>query len=322
MKKSTIIKIGISFTITFFLFVWGISYLKGKKLLSRNKVLYAVYDRVDGLTNASPVMVNGFVVGQIQDMYFAKDGSGKLIVEIFINDKYPIQQNSVAEITSLDLMGSKGIEIHLDLSSKDIYHHGDTMVSSIEEGLQAQITPIKEKAEKLISSLDSVLLILHNVFNQETQKNLILSFASIQNTINNLQSTSYTLNGMMSSEKDKFTKIFTNVESITTNFKNNNDMLNKIISNFGNISDSLAKADLAKTIITANSSLTQLNSMLDKINNGKGTISQLLKNDTLYTNIENATSNLNKLIIDINENPKRYIHFSVIELGKTKFSKK
>jgi len=318
MKKSTIIKIGISFTITFFLFVWGISYLKNKKLFSRNKVFYAVYERVDGLTNASPVLINGFAVGQIQNIYFATDGSGKLIVEIFINDKYPIPENSVAEIISLDLMGSKGIEIKMDLSNPNFYTHGDTLKSSIEEGMFSQITPIKNKAEELITSIDSVLLVLHTIFNKDTQKNLIASFASIKVTLNNLEHTSYTIDNLMASEKDKFTKIFTNVESITTNLKNNDASLNKIILNFSNISDSLAKADISKTITNANSALGQLNKTIDKINNGNGTITQLLNNDTLYENIENATKDLDNLILDIKENPKRYLHFSVIDLGSTK----
>ncbi len=317
IKKSTVIKIGIVFTITLFAFIWGIGYLKNKKLFSGDKIFYAVYERVDGLSNASPVLVNGYEVGKIQQIYFAEDKSGKLIVEIYIGDKYPILKNSVAQITSLDLMGTKGIEIQLDHTSTEYYEHGDTLLAKVEEGLSAQILPIKNKAEQLISTIDSVLCVLQTIFNTDTQNNLIQSFASVKTTLVNLQNTTFQLNNLIASEKDRIDKIFANVESISLNLSNNNAKLNNILTNFSSISDSLAKADVANTINSANKALADLNKTIDKINNGNGTLAQLVNNDTLYTNIESATRNLNKLIIDINENPKRYLHFSVIYLGRT-----
>jgi len=111
--------------------------------------------------------------------------------------------------------------------------------------------------------------------------------------------------------------IFSNVESITANLKNNNEAISTVIKNFANISDSLAKADIAKTLGKADTALLQFNQILANINSGKGTVGQLIHNDTLYRNIENASYHLSRLMRDMHENPKRYVHFSVLDVGKT-----
>ena len=38
---------------------------------------------------------------------------------------------------------------------------------------------------------------------------------------------------------------------------------------------------------------------------------QLMTNDSLYKNLESVTRDLDKLLIDMEANPKRYVHFSI-----------
>lgn len=323
MKKSSFIKIGLIATITLIAFFAGINYLNSKTIFKDETLFYAVYERVDGLDNSSQVLLNGFPVGQVSDIYFTDDNSGNLMVELLIDEGFEIPENSIAQIYSLDLMGTKGVQFLIDKEANAMYKNGDTIKTSIEQGIQEQVNmqilPLKKKAEELISSFDSVLTIVQAVFNEDTRKNLTISFSSIKNTLTNLEKTTFTLDTLLVTEKSKLAEIFSNVESITANIEDNNEMLSNVIKNFSNISDSLAKADVSKTISEANTALNQLNGVIDKINNGDGSISLLLNNDTLYNNIESATYHLNRLMKDLHENPKRYLHFSIIDLGSTKY---
>lgn len=323
MKKSTIIKIGVIAVLTFILFFMGINFIKNKSIFSNDNLFYGVYERVDGLSKSSLVMINGFQVGQVGNIYFDDDFSGNLIVEIIVKEEYKIPKNSVAQIYSLDIMGTKAIQLIVDKENKEFYQNGDTIIASIEHDLKEQVNmeilPLKKKAEDLISSFDSVLTVVQAVFNEDTRTNLKISFSSIKNTLGNLEKTTFTLDTLLATEKSKLAKIFSNVESITANLENDNELLNNIITNFSNISDSITKADVAKTIRETNTALAQLNNVIDKINNGEGSISLLLNNDTLYNNIESATYNINRLVRDLHENPKRYLHFSIIDLGTTKY---
>ena len=326
MNKNTIIKIGLIVVVTILLFIWGVSFLKGKRLFNKDKVFYARYEKIEGLLNSDPVLINGFKVGQVQNIYFAPDKTGDLIVEIIIQNDIEIPKNSIAKIYSLDLLGTKGIQLILNTENSSNYQSGDTIISAIESGLKdeisKQILPLKNKTEELISSFDSILLIVQTIFDENTTQDIRHSFESIRTTIYNLQHTTYTFDTLISGKQQELDKIFDNIESITTNFEANNELLSNVIQNFSDISDSLSKANVAETIKQTNKVLSEVNDIVYKINNGEGSLGMLLNNDTLYYNIENATYNLNELIIDINNDPKKYLHFSIIDLGNRKKKKK
>ena len=84
-----------------------------------------------------------------------------------------------------------------------------------------------------------------------------------------------------------------------------------IFGNFSDLSDSIAKAQIAETLRSLNTSVTDLTNALNHINKGEGTAGKLIYDEKLYNNLEQATANLNSLLKDLQDNPKRYVHFSV-----------
>ncbi len=102
-----------------------------------------------------------------------------------------------------------------------------------------------------------------------------------------------------------------NLESISSNFKNNNSKITAIASNLEKVSDEVAKANFAQTITEANKAVADLQTIVSKVNSGTGTLSQLINDERMYNNLNNAAENLDKLMIDLKENPKRYVSFSV-----------
>jgi phospholipid/cholesterol/gamma-HCH transport system substrate-binding protein len=48
----------------------------------------------------------------------------------------------------------------------------------------------------------------------------------------------------------------------------------------------------------------------------------LLYNDSLYVNLERSARDLDNLLIDLKENPNRYVHFSVFGRKEKKKKKK
>jgi len=322
MNRSSIIKIGLLLVVAIVLLIWGISYLKGKDVFKNTDYYYVNYKKVNGLTASSSVMINGFKIGQVTRILFYQDTSEYLVAELMVEGEYKIRKGSVAQIYSQDLMGTKAIRL-LNGKGELFYQDGDTLPGSIEGDLMEQVNmemlPLKRKAESLMASIDSTIMMFQAVFNKNTQENLRKTFASIQVTIKNLERSTFTLDTILTGEKSKLAKIFSNVESITANLKNSNEDISTILKNFSSISDSLAKADIAGTLNKADTALLQFNEILSEINNGDGSISQLLHNDTLYQNIENATYHLNRLLRDMHENPKRYVNFSLMDFGKTTY---
>ena len=58
---------------------------------------------------------------------------------------------------------------------------------------------------------------------------------------------------------------------------------------------------------------------VDDINAGKGTAGKLLKSEELYNQMNLLIKDIDKLMVDIRQQPKRYVHFSVFggKKGKT-----
>jgi phospholipid/cholesterol/gamma-HCH transport system substrate-binding protein len=126
-----------------------------------------------------------------------------------------------------------------------------------------------------------------------------------------LQNTTYNIDTLVISEKNRLSSIINNIDDITTNLKANNDNISNILANFSTLSDTLAKAEIPKTFINANRSIEKFSQILEKINSGEGSLGLLLHNDSLYIDLQKSASDLNKLLEDIRLNPKKYVRFSV-----------
>lgn len=323
MKLSKEVKTGIIVTIAIGFFIYGFNFLKGKNLFSRHRTMHAVYTDIAGLVEANPVQVNGFKIGQVSKIKFYPDNSGRILVSFMIKEEdFNIPKNSVAKVISSDLLGSKAIQ--LDMGNSTVYaEDGDTLISATEDDLKSavnkQIEPLKKKAESLISSIDSVMIVVQTILDKDARENLSKSFESIKNAIATFEKVAIKVDGMVDSERYKLSVIMSKIESITSNFANNNDKLTAIMTNFSSISDSLAKSNIKQTIENANSALTQASGIMTKINKGEGTMGMLINNDSLYRKLDASSAALDKLLNDVRINPGRYIHISVF--GKKDKSK-
>ncbi|MEA2042163.1 MAG: MlaD family protein [Bacteroidota bacterium] len=326
MQRNKIIKIGIFIVITGFLSVWGFSYLQNKNFFSSDKIYYAVYDNIKGLSLAGSIYVNGYKVGSVIGMDFKKDNSGQIIVEMAVDNDIIIQRGSIAEIRSLDLMGTMGIAIMRNQTESKVYEQGDTLLSAIEDNLSEQVNkqilPLKIKTEEMISSFDSVLVIVRAIFNDQTRINLQKSFEHIQLTLRNLKSATFSFDNILTEKRSKIQQIIDDTESITANIENNNEAISKILNNFASISDTIAQADIAGTIIKTEEAISSLNKIVQKTENGEGSLGRFIENDSLYNNLNEAAEDLNRLIDDIERRPDRYLHFSAIRFGRPISEKK
>ncbi len=314
MKISRELIVGIIFIVTVGLFFWGFNFLKGSDIFKKQREFYVEYDAVNGLIKANPVVINGLKVGQVKDLYFSPDNSGNIIVILVLNNDFPIPKNSIARIYSSDLMGSKAIDLQLG-KSNTLAQSGDTLKAKVEASLKeevnAQVQPLKKKAEDLMGSIDSVVTVIQTIFNENARKNLENSFESIKNTLVSLQNTTYNIDTLVISEKNRLSSIITNIDEITKNLKANDENISNILANFSTLSDTLAKSEIPKTFINANKSIEKLSKILEKINSGEGSLGLLLHNDSLYIDLQKSSSDLNKLLEDIRLNPKKYVRFSI-----------
>lgn len=303
MKLRYEVKIGLIAIAIISLFIWGYNFLKGKNILSSTNTYYAVYDNIDGLEEASPVSLSGFKIGVVENIKFHKKYQDKLVIRFSLSKKFNLPRGSKAIIYPATLIAGKAIKLELS-QANELHTDGDTIIGILEKDMISSLTeelmPVKNKIESLVVSMDSVL----SIFDDKRRDDL-------KNSLDNINSITNDLEKHLDYNNSKLAVILNNVESISSNLKNNNEQITNILENFSNISDSLDQANIKTTILNANKTLSEFSKISYKINNGEGTIGMLINNDSLYNNLNNLAADLDSLVIDLNENPKRYVHFSL-----------
>ena len=282
------------------LFIFGFNYLKGTSLIDRQKTLYAVYDEVDGLLEGANVMINGLSIGNVTDLEFLRN-STKILVTLKVKDELNFSSKSTASIYETGVLGGLAISIEPLFDRESIVQTGDTLRSSVRPGLteliNRQIEPLSRQLQSTITSVDSIFSGASNVLNKQTQLNIKESIEVLTSAINSINNSAYVIESTLTEKNDKISKTIDNIESISENLSK----VTKELNEFG----------LSNVLVDLKESTEGINSVIQNLNSDSSSLGKLINKDELYENLNSSIISLNNLIDDINENPKKYVHFSI-----------
>jgi len=306
-KISNEVKVGFTVILTIVVFIWLFSFLKGKDFFTSSAYYYAVYDKIGGLAESSPVEINGYKVGVVQSIEFLDATSGRLLVSFSVSKDFKLPVNTVAEVIPISLLGGMKVQFVYG-NGPGTYSDGDTIPGrlpvSIIDKMETEMMPVKDKISNLIVVLDSVLSSVDVLMDAEFRNN----FRGILTNLNNSTSS---LDNVLGSKEAELKATLDNINKFSKMLSENADNMSNTFRNLESITDTLAAADIYTTAMKLKASLEKTAIMIDNMNNGKGSAGQFMTNDTLYTNLTNSLGSLNELLIDMKSNPKRYVHFSV-----------
>ena len=292
MKIKTEIKTGIVAIIIIVSSYWGFKFLKNESIFDSNYKYYALFDNVDGVASGSSITLNGLRIGKVGDMYF--HSKNKILVLLNISKDIKLTNNSLAKIYSNSIIGKKNI--HIEINKGQPLRNRDTIKTEINasllEKMQSDIMPLKQKVDKMVSSIDSSMILVSEVLNKKNISNISNSIQNISKMTKNLADITNKIH------------LDSNLTNISTTISN----LNKIVYD-------IRESKIKNTIQKINTSFSKIDSITKKINNNEGTLGKLIQNDSIYNNLNKSLEMLNELIEDIKINPKRYLHFSIF--GRT-----
>ncbi|MBK7132712.1 MAG: MCE family protein [Bacteroidales bacterium] len=308
MKKiSNEVKVGVTTILTIIVFIWLYNFLKGKDFFSNSAYYYTVYDKIGGLAESSPVEINGYKVGVVQSIDFVNPESGRLLVSFSVSKDFKLPKNTYAEIVPVSLLGGMKVQFVYG-NGPGIYEDGDTipgrLAASVMDKVETELLPLKDKISNLLIVLDSVITSVDDLMDPEFRKN-------IAGTVAHLNGTTESLDNILSSREKELKATLDNVNKFTKMLSDNSASMGKTFDNLEAITDTLAAADIYTSVSKLKESLEKTSILIDNLNNGKGSAGQFMTNDTLYTNLTNSLESLNVLLLDMKENPKRYVHFSL-----------
>ncbi len=313
MRVSNETKVGALTVIAITLIVLGFNFLRGKTIFKSGNIIHAKYTDTKGLIVSNPVFVNGYQVGTVFEIENQKDNLASIIVSVKLNEAYKIPNNSVATIQDNPL-GISSISIVLGNATTFI-KSGDTIQTAPANSLLGDfvntLSPLGEKTQNAITSLDKVLNNINSVLNDNNKQNLQVILDNLAATTKSLNTSLNAIETMLQKQNGSITQTFDNVNSFTKNLNDNNQKLNNIITNLDSASKAVKDADLNKTIKTIQVAVTSLNTSLQKLNSGNGTAAKLMNDSSFYNELQGTLKSINTLIDDVKVHPKRYINVSV-----------
>ena len=81
--------------------------------------------------------------------------------------------------------------------------------------------------------------------------------------------------------------------------------------NLSKVTKELNEFGLSNVLVDLKESTEGINSVIQNLNSDSSSLGKLINKDELYENLNSSIISLNNLIDDINENPKKYVHFSI-----------
>lgn len=307
MKISHEVKVGAVAVITIGAFILLFNFLKGTALFTSTDTYHIVYSDIAGLTESSPVEINGYQAGVVQDIRLINDGAGLILVSLSVDRNFKVPKDTRAEITTATLIAGMKVVLRMGESS-EMSHNHDTLdgyvATSIIDRLSQTLSPLEGNITDMIIKLDSVVSSLNDLFTPEMTGNIKSAMADVSGITASIREIS-------DSKKDELAASIDDLQAFTAMLSSNSTTLDSTLKNIGEISDALAAADLGTTLASLRSSLENLDQIVQGISKGEGSAGKLVTNDSLYTNLSNTLYNLDLLLQDMKENPKKYVHFSL-----------
>lgn len=295
------------------LMIFGINFLQGMDIFKKRNVYHAVYSNSRGIVEANALQYNGLKIGQVVQVALLPDGSGRIVLSYQIDERsINIPKDSKITLGG-DLFG-KWAELKIGTSPVTAVV-GDTLFGdaelSLTESFSASIDPLKQKAEGMLASVDSVLSSLQLVLNDSARGDIDASFSSIRGTLETLNQSARRIDGMIADERATIHTMLGNIREITGNLVQYNAEVARILTNLDSVTTTLASGEVKSMLADLSASSAQLKSLMAKIEAGEGTLGNLVNNDSLYNNLQSASYELDLLMEDFRLNPNRYVQLSL-----------
>ncbi len=276
--------------------ILGIDFLKGINVFKPTNYYYASFENVEGLAVSSPVMLNGFKVGQVREMEYEFDNPGHVLVEMSLDSRLKVPQGSKA-VLGTDILGTASIVLHLSSSATD-HNVGDRLVGENASSLLASAGDMLPAVQQIFPKIDTLLTNLNAVVADPA---LTASVKRLDAISANLQTTTQRL----AAATAQLGPIAADVKQITGNTSNITSDLAELSGQMKNLPLDSLVADLQVT--TAN-----LRALSDELGKPNSTLGRLINDPSLYDNLNTTISSLDSLFVDIKKNPKRYISIKLL----------
>jgi phospholipid/cholesterol/gamma-HCH transport system substrate-binding protein len=293
----------------------------GARILRRTAALETHFHRINGLQTGAPVTLAGVNVGAVKSIGFPPDPHADyVVVKMWIVDKdrARVRADSVAQISTMGLLGDKYIELTggtpdspsitpnqvlasedpIDLQSILQKHGADQMVDNVIE--------ISQSLKSILDSLNNGHGIMAELIKGEPEgKAPPLTLADLRTTLDNMNKLAVEMNaildkvnhgrglaGAMMSDQTNGKQLLDKVQSAAVAMKDTareiSQLIDRVNKSNGAVQRLLSDQQYANQLLgNMQTSLADMKDILHKIDAGQGSVGLAVNDPTLYYDAKN-----------------------------------
>jgi phospholipid/cholesterol/gamma-HCH transport system substrate-binding protein len=294
--KSTEIRVGLVVIIAAAILLFSLLWIRGFRINHRRYELAIIFPTVGGLTAGDPVQVAGVEKGKVKDVQLR---TSDVQVTISLEHDVRLSEDAEMSIQNVGLMGEKFVAIDPGNSPQPL--SADQPIFGC---YQAGMTEVMGETEELLRQLRGVAITIHETIGNPEAR------ASIQESLENIRKFSSVLANLLDQQGGDLTIALRDLRTASQGFRelveDNQSQMDSTMDRFHQASIDLGQLTQQLTEISAT-----FKRMADKIERGEGTLGEFVHDETLYRDIKSTVKSLDELILDIKENPDRYIHLEL-----------
>ncbi len=258
-----------------------------------------------GIRKGDPVQLLGVNVGRIQK--FKIDKKGQVDIRLELEGEYDVPRDSKVHLKSAGLLGGMVADVEPG-EATTFLRNGDRLPGTTEEGVMDQAARIATKSEKLLGQVEKILT-------DQTVKDIVGTADNAHTATRDLRKLVADVSTVVAEQRKQLTtleatlqKSAGGLERVTTGPELDRALkrLDTLGERMDNVTASLQRSSQSVETLTSHAA------------RGEGSLGKLTTDDELYrrlnetvNNLNQATQSMNRLVEDIQKNPRKYINLKV-----------
>lgn len=287
----------------------------------------AQFEQAGQLLEGNAVKFRGVNVGRVESISVSDDGE-HVEIEMRIREDVPLPSDAGVLLSPESLFGDWQAEI-VSRSQMDRYDFVATRGDTLPGATLPDISRLTAAADEIAQNLTVISDRFETAFTEETAQN-------IARAIDNIQSVSEDLETLVAEVNQTFTRVAADVQGAAGDI---GGAARAAESTFAGIDRRLQGGEIDSILVGASASMQNLRAttaqleesaeglgatleradstfavverLAGRIERGEGALGRLLVDTTLAVQAEGVLTELNALLVDLRENPRRYLNFSV-----------
>ena len=296
-------QVGTLALIAFGILYGGVYFLKGKKIFSLGDNSYYVMYRQGGVTRGQPVMLNGMKVGEVSKVELQYKAGNQIKAKLDIDKRVQPTTQSVAKLTSGNLLGGRIIDLKLGEGGQPLKQNG-IIKGEVTQGFTDEVM---ETTLPVLNDIRSTSAIIN-----ELATSLAKNQRSITSAILNLEVATQGVRHYIETNQKLFDKGTRSAAKVLGVLADERHGVKPVFQNLSKVTEQLRQANIQKSIGHIESTLASLEHIATQLSADNNSLGLLLHDRQLYDEMHYSMREARQLLYSVRHYPSRYLHVSLL----------